>query len=161
LGAGWDRPLYGSAKKGDDMQSTVLYGYLAFPRLDGSADLDIESMASVMAVSISTIMDWLTNLIEYGFIEPHSSMHPGTFVPLPHPSFLMPTEVAHARAALIGHVATFDTVASLDAWIEAKTEEDRLLDTPLPLGEAIREAGYILAARAALHVKDINRTTKS
>jgi hypothetical protein len=140
------------------MQPRVLYGYLAFPRLDGSADPDIESMASVMAVSISTIMHWLTNLIEYGFIEPHS-MHPGTFVPLPHPSFLMPTEVAHA--ALIGHVATFDTVASLDAWIEAKTEEDRLLDTPLPLAEAIREAGYILAARAALHVKDINRTTKS
>ena len=61
----------------------------------------------------------------------------------------------------IGHVATFDTVASLDAWIEAKPEEDRLLDTPLPLAEAIREAGYILAARAALHVKDINRTTQS
>ena len=141
------------------MQPKVLYGYLAFPRLDGSADLDIESMASVMAVSIST-MHWLTNLIEYGFIEPHF-MHPGTFVPLPHPSFLIPTEVAHARAALIGHVATFDTVASLDAWIEAKTEEDRLLDTPLPLAEAIREAGYILAARAALQVKDINRTTKS
>ena len=141
------------------MQAKVLYGYLAFPKLDGSADLDIESMASVMAVSIST-MHWLTNLIEYGFIEP-DSMHPGTFAPLPHPSFLMPTEVAHARAALIGHVATFDTVASLDAWIEDKTEEDRLLDTPLPLAEAIREAGYILAARAALHVKDINRTTKS
>ena len=142
------------------MQPKVLYGYLAFPRLDGSADLDIESMASVMAVPINTIMHWLTNLIEYGFIEPHS-MHPGTFVSLPHPSFLIPTEVAHARAALIGHVATFDTVASLDAWIEDKTEEDRLLDTPLPLAEAIREAGYILAARAALHVQDINRTTKS
>jgi hypothetical protein len=81
-------------------------------------------------------------------------MHPGTFAPLLHPSFLMPTEVAHARAALIGHVATFDTVASLDAWIEDKTEKDRLLDTPLPLAEAIREAGYILAARAALHVKE-------
>ena len=134
------------------MQPKVLYGYLAFPRLDGSADLDIESMVSVMAVSTSTIIHWFTNLIEYGFIEPHS-MHPGTFVPLPHPSFLMPIEVAHARAALIGHVATFDTVASLDAWIEDKTEEDRLLDTPLPLAEAIREAGYILAARAALHVK--------
>ena len=142
------------------MKPKVLYDYLAFPRLDGSADLDIESMASVMAVSISTIMHWLRSLIEYGFIEPHS-MHPGTFAPLAHPSFLMPTEVAHERAALIGHVATFDTVASLDAWIEAKTEEDRLLDTPLPLSEAIREAGYILAARAALHVKDINRTTES
>ena len=134
------------------MQPKVLYGYLAFPRLDGSADLDIESMASVMAVSISTIMDRLTNLIESGFIQPHST-HSGTFAPLPHPSFLMSTEVAHVRAALIAHVATFDTVASLDAWIEAKTEEDRLLDTPLPLAEAIREAGYILAARAALHVK--------
>jgi hypothetical protein len=135
------------------MQPKVLYGYLAFPRLDGSADLDIESMASAMAVSISTIMDCLTNLIEYGVIEPHS-MHPGTFAPLPHPALLMPTEAAHARATLIGHVTTFDTVASLDAWIEAKTEEDRLLDTPLPLAEAIREAGYILAARAALHVKE-------
>jgi hypothetical protein len=142
------------------MQPKVLYGYLAFPRLDGSADLDIESMAAAMAVSISTIMDCLTNLIEYGFIEPNS-MHPGTFAPPLHLSFLMPTEVAHARAALIGHVTTFDTVASLDAWIEDKTEEDRLLDTPLPLAEAIREAGYILAARAALHVKDINRTHKS
>ena len=120
------------------MQPKVLYGYLAFPRLDGPADLDIESMESVMAVSISTMMHWLTKLIEYGFIEPHST-----------------------QAALIGHVATFDTVASLDAWIEDKTEEDPLLDTPLPLAEALREAGYILAARAALHVKDINRTTES
>jgi hypothetical protein len=142
------------------MKPKVLHGYLAFPRLDGSADLDIESMASVMTVSISTIMHWLTNLIEYGFIEPHS-MHPGTFAPLPDPSFPMPTEVAHVRPALIGHVATFDTVASLDAWIESKTEENRLLDTPLPRAEAIREAGYILAARAALQVKDINRTMKS
>ena len=57
----------------------------------------------------------------------------------------MPTELAHARAALIRHVATFDSVASLDAWLEAKTEEDPLLNTPLPLAEAIREAGYILA----------------
>jgi hypothetical protein len=73
----------------------------------------------------------------------------------------MPTEVAHVQAALIGHVASFDTVASLDAWIESKTEENRLLDTPLPLAEAIREAGYILAARAALHVKDIKRIHKS
>jgi hypothetical protein len=112
----------------------------------------MKSMASVMAASISTITDWLTNLIEYGFIEPHST-HPGTFAPLPDPSFPMPTEVAHVRAALIGHVATFDTAASLDAWIEGKADENRLLDTPLPLAEAIREAGYILAARAALHVK--------
>jgi hypothetical protein len=115
----------------------------------------MKSMASVMAASIRTITDWLTNLIEYGFIEPHST-HPGTFAPLPGPSFPMPTEVAHVRAALIGHVATFDTAASLDAWIEGKTEENRLLDTPLPLAEAIREAGYILAARAALHVKSQN-----
>ena len=142
------------------MQPKVLYGYLPFPRLDGSADPELESMASVMAVSISTIMDRLTNLFECGFIEPHS-MHSGTFAPLLHPSFLIPTEVAHARGALVGHVATFDTAASLDAWIEDRTEEDRLLDTPLPLAEAIREAGYILAARATLHANGINRTTKS
>jgi hypothetical protein len=113
--------------------------------LDGSADLDIESIASVMAVSITTIMHWLTNLIEYGFIEPHS-MHPGAFDSLPPPSFLMPTEVAHARAALIGHVATFETVASLDAWIEAKTEEDRLLDSD-PSGSWRRSPGIPFSRR--------------
>ena len=44
----------------------VLYGYLAFPRLDGSADPDIESMAAVMAVSIGTIKHGLQSLSSTG-----------------------------------------------------------------------------------------------
>jgi hypothetical protein len=136
------------------MQPKVLYGYLALPRLDGSkrSRHRIDGVCHGRVDKHHYGLPYKTYRVRIHRAALYASWD------LRSPArarFPMPTEVAHVRAALIGHVASFDTVASLDAWIESNTEENRLLDTPLPLAEAIREAGYILAARAALHVKSL------